>query len=190
MLSLIALAFGTAIVSGIAGNGLFPRFVTQTIHAIMCIAALWAQGVDWFLAPLGILPCVMWWVLFRSGRIAKAEITAMANPSTENMLDVIAAYFLPATASAIIGLLLAIAGQNFPMICLAFTFYALPFIATLALSAANYRTAFGNWLGWPTTVDNKLIEPFFDCRRFTELTTGLAGGAVIATLIHGIAGAL
>lgn len=190
MLSLIALAVGTAAISGIAGNGLFPRIVTQAIHATMCIAALWAQGVDWFLAPLGVLPCVMWWVLFRSGRIAKAEITAMANPTQVNVFEAGASYLLPSAISMVICFVLSIAGEDGGLFFASMSFCLLPAVAPAALSVANYRTAFGNWLGWPTTVDNKLIEPFFDCRRFTELTTGLAGGAVISTIIYGMAGVL
>ncbi|UEM08050.1 hypothetical protein JL101_035965 (plasmid) [Skermanella rosea] len=180
----------TSAASALHGGNWVSKPYLIAAHAVACMASLPLMGTAWYWAPAGLLPSAIFWLLYRTSRQARAELTAIRLPSARTFMRCAISYAVPlAVTSALCTTLFAYAGAwtwLWSVAALWLTMAA-PY---LAVRTFNHSTRIGRKLRAREIASHARrghTDRILDGRRCTELITGLAPcGAAIALTLHAI----
>lgn len=101
----------TSAASALHGGNWVSKPYLIAAHAVACMASLPLMGTAWYWAPAGLLPSAIFWLLYRTSRQARAELTAIRLPSARTFMRCAISYAVPlAVTSALCTTLFAYAG--------------------------------------------------------------------------------
>ncbi len=176
MIAALLLILITTLFSILHGANRIQHGWAITFHAIACtVAALVLLPLPYALA--GGVAALLYWVVLRRGKQARAELDYMSGKPWVG-LDDIARNYLP-VLTGVPGLIYT--GHYW----FAGLLVALMFLPALVSAECTIRTEFGyNWQARDALYVAQHNKPrFWEMRRATEIASGITGGAWIAGLV-------
>jgi len=168
----------TAVASALHGHGKIGKGYIMAAHALLLSAVAWSLVA-------GVAASAVYWLAFRRSAQAKAELTAMDNPSQDSFWAAAYAYLWPCAVMCLLGAAAYTVTHATSLIVGCILMTVAPFLAMASVAAFNYQTELGKKVGWNH-------GRFIDCRRMTEIITGaFIGGPtvwVVAVIVMGIYG--
>ncbi len=170
MLSALAIPF-TAAASVLHGGNWYSKGYIMAAHALLCYLLI--------ASPLGIIASALFWYVYRTGKIARAELTCITKPTEENFNAVWRAYVIPnLITTALVSIAVVCAGA-YPLVLAATPLWAGLVIPYIAVRHFNH-TARPNLLAREVAAQQAgSTDKIWDCRRYQELITGAYSGYAV-----------
>lgn len=170
----------TVLASWAHGADEAPKGVLMGLHTAVIAGALYYLGVPLQYLPIALTITAGYWFLLRSGRLAKAELDAMAVPSGENIAKVVKAYLLPFGAVLAASAATCLFSQEWRLLLAVLGVALTVFFPAVACELFDYAKN-----AWPDTEQNRKIQR--KQRAKVEIAIALVtSGPAVALLTVGV----
>lgn len=179
----LALIPATAAASALHGGNWTSKGYLMAAHVLLCCVIQGLLG-PWWAAPAGIPVSGIFWFIFRSGKIAQAELTAIRAPNEDNFNAVWKAYLLPnALATVLAGGLLMYAKAYWWFIAI-MPLWLMLYVPLWAVKRYNHvKRPDLKQREIDAQAEKGSTDRIIDGRRMTEIVSGLFPCGYAAALL-------